>query len=88
MKKWIIVVVIFSLLIWTSAKMKNKNSAVVIGFGGDTMLGRLVNHIERNRINIGLLGYANHHKEWAATEDKPGINYVAIGDIEKIKKGG
>ncbi|HBR70753.1 TPA: poly-gamma-glutamate biosynthesis protein [Candidatus Dependentiae bacterium] len=41
--------------------------------------------IEKNGIKIGFLGYADYPKDWAATSISPGINYIRIGDINRIK---
>lgn len=40
---------------------------------------------EKNGIRIGIIGYADYPQEWAATDTKPGINYIQIGDIATIK---
>ena len=40
----------------------------------------------KNGIRIGIIGYADYPQEWAATDTKPGINYIQIGDVSPIKK--
>jgi len=42
--------------------------------------------IEKNNIKLGFVGYADYPEEWAATKTNPGINYIRISDIERIKK--
>lgn len=39
----------------------------------------------KNGIRIGIIGYADYPQEWAATDTKPGINYIQIGDIATIQ---
>ncbi len=40
----------------------------------------------KNGIVIGIIGYTDNEQGWAATKDKPGINYIRVGDIEKVRK--
>lgn len=42
--------------------------------------------IEKNGIKIGFIGYADYPDEWAALKDEPGINYLRIGDIKRVKR--
>jgi poly-gamma-glutamate capsule biosynthesis protein CapA/YwtB (metallophosphatase superfamily) len=42
--------------------------------------------IERNGISIGILGYTDNEPGWAAEPDKPGINYIKVGDLEPIQQ--
>ncbi len=42
--------------------------------------------VERNDIKIGMLGYTDNEPTWQATETKPGINYLKVGDITTLKK--
>lgn len=42
--------------------------------------------IEKHGIKIGIIGYTDYPSEWQATENKPGTNFITIGDIEKIKQ--
>ncbi len=44
--------------------------------------------IEKNGTRFGIIGFSDYPKEWAATKNKSGINYIEISDkgIEKIKK--
>ena len=41
--------------------------------------------VEKNGIKVGILGYSDYPKDWAAQENKPGTNLIKIGDIETIK---
>lgn len=41
--------------------------------------------IEKNDIKIGFLGYADYPEKWTATPTQPGINYIRIGDVTRIK---
>ena len=42
--------------------------------------------IERNGIKVGILGYTDYDHDWAAGPNKPGVNYLGIGDIQKVKE--
>lgn len=41
--------------------------------------------IEKDGIKLGILGYTDYEQNWKATEKKPGVNLIEIGDIKKIK---
>ena len=36
-------------------------------------------------ITIGILGITDNEPGWQASENKPGINYIAVGNIQKVK---
>jgi poly-gamma-glutamate synthesis protein (capsule biosynthesis protein) len=42
--------------------------------------------IEKNGIKIGVLGFTDNEPTWAAGPNKPGINYVHVGNIAPIKQ--
>lgn len=42
--------------------------------------------IEKNGIRIGIIGYTDYDHDWAAGPNKPGVNYLRIGDIERVKE--
>ena len=45
--------------------------------------------ITKNNIKIGIIGYTDNEPTWKAATNKPGINYIEIGnsaDLETIKK--
>lgn len=42
--------------------------------------------ITKNNIKIGLIGYTDNEPTWKAEKNKPGINYIRVGDLDSIKK--
>lgn len=40
--------------------------------------------ITKNNIRIGIIGYTDNEPGWLATNEKPGTNYIRVGDIETI----
>lgn len=42
--------------------------------------------IERNGISIGIIGYTDNEPGWKAADDKPGTNYIHVGDIATAKQ--
>ncbi len=42
--------------------------------------------IIKNGIRIGIIGYTDNEPTWKAETDKPGINYIKVGDISPLKK--
>lgn len=40
--------------------------------------------IERNGINIGVLGYTDNEPDWKAGS-APGINYVEVGEVDRVR---
>jgi poly-gamma-glutamate capsule biosynthesis protein CapA/YwtB (metallophosphatase superfamily) len=42
--------------------------------------------ITKNGIKIGIIGYTDNEPTWKASEDKPGTNYINVGDVQNIKK--
>lgn len=41
--------------------------------------------ITKNGINIGIIGYTDNEPTWKATSNKPGTNYIRVGDVTTIK---
>ena len=41
--------------------------------------------ITKKDIRIGIIGYTDNEPTWKASEDKPGTNYIHIGDVHNIK---
>ncbi len=56
------------------------------GAGNNIAQATLPAIVERNGIKIGVLGYTDNEPTWQATETKPGINYLKVGDIAKVKR--
>ena len=42
--------------------------------------------ITKNNIKIGIIGYTDNEPDWKAQTNKPGINYVKVGDIATIQQ--
>jgi len=42
--------------------------------------------IEKNGIKIGVIGWTDNESGWKAGENKPGSNYIEVGDIASIKE--
>jgi poly-gamma-glutamate synthesis protein (capsule biosynthesis protein) len=40
--------------------------------------------ITKNNVTFGIIGYTDNEPTWKATENKPGINYIRVGDIQTI----
>jgi len=72
-------------LLETVESLKN-NKIKHVGAGKNLEAASAPIIIEKNGIKIGFIGYADYPDEWAAIEDEPGINYIRIGDIKRIKE--
>jgi len=57
-----------------------------IGAGTTIDAARKAVVMEKNGIRIGILGYTDNEPDWLATETKPGINYLQVGDIDRVKE--
>lgn len=57
-----------------------------VGAGKNEQEAKKVIIIEKNGIKIGVIGYTDNEPTWKATPAKEGTNYIAVGDIETIKK--
>ncbi len=42
--------------------------------------------IEHNGLTVGIIGYTDNEPGWKATDDKPGTNYIQVGDIATVKQ--
>lgn len=56
-----------------------------VGAGQDITQARRLEILEKNGIKIGVIGYTDNEPDWAATSEKAGINYVRVGQLEKIE---
>lgn len=57
-----------------------------VGAGGSINAARKPTIITRNNIKIGIIGYTDNEPNWRATADKPGVNYLKVGDIAQFKQ--
>ena len=55
------------------------------GAGKNILEARRPVIVTKNGITIGLLGITDNEPGWEASEQAPGIRYVAVGDIDKIR---
>ena len=57
-----------------------------VGAGNNINEARAAVILEKNGIKIGIVGFTDNEPGWLAAENKPGINYIEVGDIEAVKK--
>lgn len=57
-----------------------------VGAGNSRHIAQLPVIINKNGINIGIVGFTDNEPGWLAEEQKPGINYVRIGDIKTVER--
>ncbi|MCO4293660.1 CapA family protein [Solitalea sp. MAHUQ-68] len=62
----------------------NKAGIHHIGAGNNMQQAAMPVIVSKNGISIGLLGFTDNEPYWMAV-DKPGTNYVQVGDITTIK---
>ncbi|MDN3670539.1 CapA family protein [Echinicola jeungdonensis] len=67
-------------------KVLNKAKIKHVGAGKNDIEAQKPLIIRKNGIKIGLLGYTDNEPDWEAQTSQPGINYLKVGDIEKVKK--
>jgi hypothetical protein len=41
--------------------------------------------LQKKGVRIGVLGYTDNEPGWLATAERPGTNYIHVGDIDRIK---
>ncbi|WP_133159388.1 CapA family protein [Solitalea longa] len=63
----------------------NKAGIAHVGAGSNSQQAAQPVIISKNGVNIGLLGFTDNEPYWKAV-DKPGTNYVQVGDIATIKE--
>ena len=57
-----------------------------VGAGKNEAEARKPAILEGKGIKIGILGCTDNEPTWAAEPDKPGTNYIKVGDTTRIKK--
>ncbi len=57
-----------------------------VGAGKNEYEARTPVILEKKGIRIGILGYTDNEPTWAAEPDKPGTNYIKVGDLTTIKE--
>ena len=57
-----------------------------VGAGADQTKACSPVIVSKNGITIGILGFTDNEPEWKAETNKPGTNYILVGDLEPIKK--
>ncbi len=63
----------------------DKAGILHVGAGGDIDQASKPVILEKKGIKIAVLGYTDNEPGWRAAKSTPGINYVRVGDIEKIR---
>lgn len=57
-----------------------------VGAGMNSEQARRPALIKKNGITIAVFAYTDNEPSWLATKDKPGINYIPIGDRAYVKE--
>ncbi len=57
-----------------------------VGAGKNQQKAKQSAIITKNSIKIGIIGYTDNEPDWKAQTNKPGINYVKVGDIVTIQQ--
>ena len=77
----------------TTIEMLDKSGILHVGAGDTLEKARKPVIITKNGIKIGIIGCTDNEPRWLASKDKPGTNYVKVGDtaaivplIKKVKK--
>jgi len=72
--------------LFETIKMLDAKNIKHVGAGNNASKARKAVIIERKEIRIGIIGYTDNEPGWKAEEDKPGINFIEVGDIETVKQ--
>jgi poly-gamma-glutamate capsule biosynthesis protein CapA/YwtB (metallophosphatase superfamily) len=57
-----------------------------VGAGHNILQAKEPTIVNIKNIRIGIMGYTDNEPGWIATDDRPGTNYIQIGNIGQIKK--
>jgi poly-gamma-glutamate synthesis protein (capsule biosynthesis protein) len=57
-----------------------------VGAGGNKAEATQPIIISTHGINIGIIGFTDNEPDWKAEQDKPGTNYIRVGNIEFLQK--
>lgn len=57
-----------------------------VGAGENQQKAKQAAIITKNNIKIGIIGYTDNEPGWKAQTNKPGINYIKVGDIATIQQ--
>jgi len=57
-----------------------------VGAGENQQKAKQAVIITKNNIKIGILGYTDNEPGWKAQPNKPGTNYIKVGDIATIQQ--
>lgn len=63
-----------------------KNDIAFVGAGKNIGEAQKPHIFTHKGITIGVIAFTDNEPSWLATDEKPGINYINVGDIETIKK--
>ncbi|MCK4650715.1 CapA family protein [Candidatus Babeliales bacterium] len=65
-------------------KILEQKNIKYVGVGKNIDEARKPIIIKKDKTKIGIIGYTNNEPGWIATKTKPGINYIEVGNIEKV----
>ncbi len=57
-----------------------------VGAGRNISRAREAAVQERGGVTVGVIGCTDNEPDWCATEDRPGTNYIKVGDISNGRK--
>jgi poly-gamma-glutamate synthesis protein (capsule biosynthesis protein) len=72
--------------LFETIKMLDSKNIKHVGAGTNENEARKAVIIKKKNIRIGILGYTDNEPGWKAEKNKPGINFIRVGDIETVKK--
>lgn len=65
-------------------KILEQKNIKYVGVGKNIDEARKPIIIKKDKTKIGIIGYTDNEPGWIATKTKPGINYIEVGNIEKV----
>ncbi len=55
------------------------------GAGADRQAATLPAVVEVKNIKVGVIAFADHFREYAASDDSPGINWIELNDLGRVR---
>ena len=72
--------------LFETIKMLDNKNIKYVGAGVNENEARKLIIIKKKNIRIGIIGYTDNEPDWKAGKEKPGINFIRVGDIERVKQ--
>lgn len=72
--------------LFDTLEILKKADIAYVGAGKNLQEAQEAAIITKNNITLGIIGFTDNEPGWIATKNKPGINYIKVGDIETVKK--